>query len=384
MPTTEHCVSGRRLLRVTCVTLAVLSAGSCSGDAELPSLGDAFRQHFLIGAALNDDEVSGRDAKAVAIVLKHCNSVTAENVMKWVHIHPRPDAYDFAAADRFVAFSEKHNMFVAGHALIWHDQIPAWTFVDEQGKLLGRDAMLQRMRQHIETVVGRYKGRVKGWDVVNEALTDEGGLRQSLWVRTVGEDFVAKAFEYTNQVDPGAELYYNDFSLDKPAKRDAAVLLVKDLKARGLRIDAVGIQGHWGMDYPTDGDLEDFILAVGRLGVKVLVTEMDMNILPAAWDYDGADINMRAELRKELNPYPETLPDSMQKVLTDRYGDLFAILVRHAATVDRVTFWGVTDRTSWLNDWPVRGRTSYPLLFDRNYQPKPAFYAVLHTAGSAK
>ncbi len=366
------------------VLLAALGAFTCSDSHDRTTLKGAYDKDFLIGAALNDDMVTGRDSQAVAIVLQQCNSVTAENVMKWVHIHPQPDMYDFEAADRFVTFGEKHNMFIAGHALVWHDQIPAWTFVDAQGKLLGRDAMLLRMRQHIETVVGRYKGRVKGWDVVNEALTDEGGLRQSLWVQTVGEDFVAKAFEYTNQVDPGAELYYNDFSLDKPAKRDAAVRLVKDLKARGLRIDAVGIQGHWGMDYPTDDDLENFISAVAGLGVKVLVTEMDMNILPAAWDYEGADINMRVELRKELNPYPDALPDSMQKVLTDRYAGLFAILVKHAATVDRVTFWGVTDKTSWLNDWPVRGRTSYPLLFDRNYQPKPAFFAVLNTAGSPR
>ena len=200
----------------------------------------------------------------------------------------------------------------------------------------------------------------------------------------MGEDFVAKAFEYAHQADPDAELYYNDFSLDKPAKRDAAVRLVKDLQSRGLRIDAVGIQGHWGLDYPTNEDLNAFIDAVGGLGVKVLVTEMDMNILPAAWDYQGADINMKAELRAELNPYPEALPDSMQRVLADRYAELFGILVKHARTVDRVTFWGVSDKTSWLNYWPVMGRTAYPLLFDRNYQPKPAFYSVLNTAKGVK
>jgi endo-1,4-beta-xylanase len=372
----------RQSLEVIFIFLVALAVSCCNGNPEEPNLAGAFAPHFRIGAALNDDVVSGRDSLSEEIALKQCNSVTAENVMKWMNIHPDPDRYDFAAADRFVDFGTAHNMFIIGHALVWHDQIPPSAFMDADGKLLGRDAMLARMKQHIETVVGRYKGRVKGWDVVNEALTDEGPLRQSLWVKTVGEDFVMKAFEYAQQADPDAELYYNDFSLDKPAKRDAAVRIVQDLKARGLRIDAVGIQGHWGLDYPTTQDLEAFISAMKVLGVKALVTEMDMNILPAAWDYEGADISKRAELREGLNPYPEALPDTMQKVLADRYAELFGILVKHADVVDRVTLWGVTDRTSWLNDWPVRGRTSYPLLFDRNYRPKRAYYAVLNVAGS--
>jgi endo-1,4-beta-xylanase len=372
----------RTVIHILIVLLASGTALRCTETSDEPTLKGSFARHFLIGAALNDDVVSGKDSLSEAIVVKHCNSVTAENVMKWMNIHPVPDRYDFTAADRLVNFGMNHDMFIIGHALVWHDQIPPSAFADGNGKLLGRDAMLERMKQHIETVVGRYKGKVKGWDVVNEALTDEGPLRQSLWVKTVGEDFVAKAFEYAQQADPDAELYYNDFSLDKPAKRDAAVKIVKDLKARGLRIDAVGIQGHWGLDYPTTADLEAFISAFKALGVKVHVTEMDMNVLPAAWDYEGADINKRVELREGLNPYPQALPDSMQKVLADRYAELFGILVKHADVVDRVTLWGVTDRTSWLNDWPVRGRTSYPLLFDRDYRPKRAFYAVLNVAGS--
>jgi endo-1,4-beta-xylanase len=372
----------RQNLVVTFTFLVALAVPCCNGVTHEPTLASAFAPHFLIGAALNDDVVSGRDSLSEAIVVEECNSVTAENVMKWVNIHPEPGRYDFAAADRFVEFGVRHNMFIVGHALVWHDQIPPSAFVETGGRLLGRDAMLARMKQHIDTVVGRYKGKVKGWDVVNEALTDDGQFRQSLWVKTVGEDFVAKAFEYAHQADPDAELYYNDFSLDKPAKRDAAVTLVRDLKARGLRIDAVGIQGHWGLDYPTTEELEAFISVIKALGVKVLVNEMDMNILPAAWNYEGADINKRAELRDGLNPYPEALPDSMQKVLANRYAELFGILVKHADVVDRVTLWGVTDRTSWLNDWPVRGRTSYPLLFDRNYRPKRAFYSVLNVAGS--
>ncbi len=377
-------MKAQRVLIAILLLFIAFSATNCIQAPDAPSLKTSFEQHFLIGAALNDDVVSGNDSASAAIVLQHCNTVTAENVMKWVNIHPETDRFDFAPADRFVLFARKNNLQIVGHALVWHDQIPASAFVDEKGKLLDREAMLVRMKHHIDTVMGRYRGKVKGWDVVNEALTDEGELRRSLWVKTVGEDFVARAFEYARQADPGAELYYNDFSLDKPAKRDAAVRLVKGLLSQGLRVDAVGIQGHWGLDYPVNEELVAFIKAVGSLGIKVHVTEMDMNILPAAWDYQGADINMKAELRAELNPYPGGLPDSMHMVLADRYAELFSILVKHSDVVDRVTFWGVTDRTSWLNYWPVPGRTAYPLLFDRNNQQKPAFHAVLRTAKATR
>ena len=304
--------------------------------------------------------------------------------MKWEQIHPELNRYAFDAADRFIDFGLKNKMFIIGHTLVWHAQIPHWAFVDSAGQLLSRDAMLLRMHEHIASVVGRYKGKVKGWDVVNEALTDEGALVKNKWVKTIGDDYVAKAFEYAHNADPDAELYYNDFSLDKPAKRDAAVRLVRDLKSRGLRIDGVGIQGHWGMDYPPRENFDAFIDSIAALGIKVMVTEMDVDILPPAFKYMGADITMKADLKKELNPYVDGLPDEAQKRLADRYAELFAQILAHKGSVSRITFWGVYDKTSWLNNWPVRGRTSYPLLFDRNYQPKVAFYAVVKTAEAKK
>jgi endo-1,4-beta-xylanase len=300
--------------------------------------------------------------------------------MKWALIHPEPNKYDFAAADRYVEFGQKNKMFIIGHTLVWQNQIPGSAFNDKDGKLLSRDAMLERMKDHIFTVVGRYKGKVKGWDVVNEALSDEGPLRNTNWVKTIGEDFIAKAFEYAHQADPDAELYYNDFSLDKPSKRDACVKLVKDLKAKGLRIDGVGIQGHWAMTYPIREELEAFINAVSALGVKVMVTELDIDVLPSANQYRGADITVKVELQKELNPYVNGLPDEMQQKLAARYAEIFGILLANKEKIERVTFWGVYDKTSWLNSWPVRGRTSYPLLFDREYKPKPAFDAVVKAA----
>jgi endo-1,4-beta-xylanase len=358
--------------------LAVVSTASCANQ---PSLKAVYAKHFLVGAALNDDIASGKDAGAAAIAAQQFNTITAENVMKWEKIHPQPDKYDFQAADRFVEFGQKNNMFIIGHTLVWQQQTPASAFEDKDGKLLGRDAMLARLKDHIFTVMGRYKGKVKGWDVVNEALEDDGPLRKTKWTETIGEDFIEKAFEYAHQADPDAELYYNDYSNDKPAKRDATVKLVKELQAKGLRIDGVGIQGHWGMNYPASHELEAFINAIAALGVKVMVTELDIDVLPAAFNYRGADITKNAELKKELNPYADGLPQEMQQKLAARYAELFAILLKHK-NVSRVTLWGVYDKTSWLNNWPIRGRTSYPLLFDRNYQPKPAFDAVIKTAQS--
>jgi endo-1,4-beta-xylanase len=361
------------LIAVLCLFLLFIVTG-CGNQ---PALKSVFEKDFLIGAAVNDDVVSGKDSRAAAIVEKQFNTITAENVMKWALIHPEPNEYNFAPADRFVDFGRKNNMFIVGHTLVWQHQVPAWVFNDDTGNMLSREALLARMKDHIFAVVGRYKGRVNGWDVVNEALTDSGQFQRTKWFKIIGEDFIAKAFEYAHQADPDAELYYNEYSLEEPAKREACVRLVKDLKAKGLRIDGVGIQGHWGMKYPTSKELDAFIDAFAALGVKVMVTELDIDVLPSATQYMGADINFRVEMQEKLNPYVKGLPDDVQKKLADRYADLFAILLRHKDSVSRVTLWGVYDKTSWLNDWPVRGRTNYPLLFDRAYQPKPAFDAVV-------
>ena len=369
-----------KILIAICLMIVLIGAACYVAETDQPALKDVFKKHFLIGAALNDDVVSGDDPKAASIVEKHCNTITAENVMKWALIHPELNKYDFDAADRFVDYGQKNKMFIIGHTLIWQSQVPEWAFMDGSKKLLTRDAMLARMKDHIFTVVGRYKGKVHGWDVVNEALSDEGELQKTKWLETVGEDFIIKAFEYAREADSDAELYYNDFSLDKPAKRDACVRLVKELQSKGLRIDGVGIQGHWGMDYPIRKDFDAFIDSMGALGVKVMVTEMDVDILPRVDNYMGADLNVRADLQKKLNPYVDGLPVEAQKKLADRYAELFSMLLAHPGKIGRVTLWGVYDKTSWLNNWPVRGRTSYPLLFDRNYQPKTAFFAVVKTA----
>jgi endo-1,4-beta-xylanase len=248
---------------------------------------------------------------------------------------------------------------------------------------VSRYTLLSRLRDHIHTVFGRYKGRIKGWYVVNEALNEDGTLRRSPWLTIIGEDYLAKAFQWAHEADPSAELYYNDYSLENPPKRAGAIALIKKLQAQGVPIAAVGLQGHDKMDWPSVALQDSTITEFAATGVKVMITELDVDVLPAPGQYRGADISVSAELQDRLNPYKQVLPDSVQRALAQRYADLFGVFLKHRAHITRVTFWGVADGDSWLNNWPVRGRTSYPLLFDRNGRPKPAFDAVVRAAQGA-
>ena len=350
-----------------------------SADAP-PALKEVFEDAFLIGAALNPSQFYEKDTLGAALIRKHFNTITPENVVKWGLIHPEPGRYDFEAADRFVAFGEENSMFIVGHTLVWHNQTPRWVFEDDEGNTLSREALLERMRDHIHTVVGRYRDRIDGWDVVNEALNEDGTLRASPWLKIIGEDYVTKAFQFAHEADPEAELYYNDYALENARKRDGAITLIQRLQAQGIPVAGVGLQGHNSMDWPTLGQQDSAIVAFAKLGVDVMITELDVDVLPSASGHQGADVRGDAELRDALNPYPDALPDSVQQALAQRYADLFGVYLKHRDAITRVTFWGVRDGDSWLNNWPVRGRTSYPLLFDREGKPKPAFHAVVRTA----
>jgi endo-1,4-beta-xylanase len=345
-----------------------------------PSLKEVFKNDFLIGAALNRRQFLEEDAGSVSIIKQQFNSITPENQLKWEYVHPRSDTYDFSGSDRYVAFGEKYQMFIVGHTLVWHNQTPQWVFTHGNGHLVDRETLLRRMREHISTVVGRYKGRVKGWDVVNEAVNDDGTMRQSQWMKIIGDDYIAKAFEFAHEADPQAELYYNDYDLEDEPKRNGAIKLVKKLKAQGIRIAGIGLQCHNKMDKPTLKDEEATIAAFAKLGLKVNITELDIDVLPSAAAHHGADITKNIELQTKLNPYAAGLPDPTLQAQAQRYADLFAVFLKYRNVIDRVTFWGVTDASSWLNDWPVRGRTNYPLLFDRQGNPKPAFAAVIEVA----
>jgi len=377
------------------VAMAVALAGMCllvatgclAGDpkgADSVTLKDAFKNDFLVGAAINRAQIYEEDSNNDPIIKTQFNSISPENVLKWEAVHPEPDKFDFAAADTYVKFGEANHMAIIGHTLVWHSQTPAWVFEDANGKSVDRETLLNRMSNHIFTVMGRYKGRLKGWDVVNEAVADDGTLRKSRWMRIIGEDFLVKAYEFAHAADPGAELYYNDFGLENPEKRAGALALIKNLQSHGVKISGVGLQGHYGLEEPDLKQVDETISAFAALGVKVAITELDINVLPSPMRSLSADVAQRFAARAALNPYTNGLPDSVQRELADRYAGLFSVFLKHHGEISRVTFWGVSDGDSWLNDWPIRGRTSYPLLFDRKHEPKPAFRAVIESATQSR
>jgi len=362
------------------LVVALGSIGAIAGEQAM--LKEAFKSDFLIGAAVNKAQIYEEDADTAGLIKTQFNSISPENVLKWGVVHPKADTYDFEAADRYVAFGGKYHMFIVGHTLVWEHQTPAWVFQDEKGNPADRETLLKRMQDHIHTVVGRYKGRINSWDVVNEALNDDGSLRQSPWMKIIGEDYIAKAFQFAHEADPQAELYYNDYSLENEAKLKGALELLRKLQTQGVPITGVGLQGHYQLDFPSEEQVDAAITAFGKLGLKVMITEFDVDVLPRALQYRGADVTLSAELQPKLNPYTQGLPDAVQQALAQRYAGLFGVFLKHRGVLARVTFWGVTDGGSWLNNWPVRGRTNYPLLFDRSGQPKPAFDAVIRAAHS--
>jgi len=341
---------------------------------------------FLVGTTLNLDEVYGRDLRDGAIIRHHFNAISPENLLKWESVQPEPGRFAFEAPDWYVELGERNGMFVVGHTLVWHSQTPAWVFQTADGTPVSRDTLLARMRNHIFTVVGRYRGRIGGWDVVNEALNEDGTLRESPWLRIIGPEYIAQAFRWAHEADPRAELYYNDYSLENPAKRAGAVRLIRDLLAQGIPVTAVGLQGHHKMDWPTIAAEDSTITAFADLGVKVAITELDIDVLPRVTSGNTAEVSQRADPRGcgcELNPYAQGMPDSVAQALARRYAEFFDLYRRRADVIDRVTFWGVSDGDSWLNNWPMRGRTNYPLLFGWRGEPKAAFHAVIEAARTA-
>lgn len=350
--------------------LALLCSCASSPKQEAKTLKDAYADKFYIGTALHVDQLMGLDEKSVEVVKTNFNAIVAENCMKSEEMRPADGEFFFDEADKFVQFGEENGMFTIGHTLIWHSQAPAWFFTDAEGKDVSREVMIERMRAHIHTVVGRYKGRVKGWDVVNEAIEDNGSFRQSKFYQIVGEDYLKLAFQFAHEADPEAELYYNDYSMDKAGKREGVIRLVKSLKEAGLRIDAVGMQGHVGLKYPDINEFEKSLAAYADLGVKVMITELDITVLPLPWEQEGAEISVNFDYSEDMDPYKNGLAAEVEKQQADRYLEFFTLFNKYSESISRVTLWGVTDHQTWKNDWPIKGRTDYTLLFDRNYQAK--------------
>lgn len=336
---------------------------------QVTTLKDAYKGKFFIGTALNTPQILGTAVDEVNIVKTHFNSIVAENCMKSGPMQPEEGKFNFELSDKFVEFGVKNNMHIVGHTLIWHSQAPRWFFTDSEGNDVSPEVLKERMRTHIHTVMGRYKGKIHGWDVVNEVVLDDGSFRDSKFYQILGEDFIKYAFIYAHEADPDAELYYNDYSMALPGKRQGVVNMVKKLQEQGVRIDAIGMQGHVGLDYPELEEFEASMEAFAALGVNVMITEMDISVLPMPVRNLGADISTNIAYREQLNPYTEGLPEAVNKQLEERYLEFFRLFLKHDY-VTRVTVWGVNDGNSWKNGFPVRGRTDYPLLFDRNNQPK--------------
>ena len=344
------------------------------------SLKGALAGKFHIGAALNVDQIFGRDSASMDIVKKHFNSIVAENCMKSMFLQPKEGEFFFDEADKFVAFGEENGMFIIGHCLIWHSQAPNWFFTDDKGNDVSREVLIERMRNHITTIVTRYKGRVNGWDVVNESILDDGSWRESKFYTIIGEDFMPLAFEFAHAADPDAELYYNDYNEWHVGKRGAIVNMVKSFQEKGIRIDAIGMQGHFGMDYPSFEEYQATIDEYTSTGVKVMITELDISALPSPRRNVGANIADVEAYRQEVNPYVEGLPDSVATAWTQRVEDYFTLFLNNQENITRVTMWGVSDGDSWKNDFPMRGRTDYPLLFDREHNAKPIVDRIIKIA----
>jgi endo-1,4-beta-xylanase len=356
--------------------------------ADVPPLKAAYKDKFLIGAALDLRRSQKQADVGIDLATTHFNAFTPENSMKPMSTQPTEGRFNFAPADRLVELAEKKGATPIGHCLVWHSQTPRWFFEGSDGKPAGRKLALARMRKHIATVVGHYKGRVNQWDVVNEAISDAPGqqLRPSPWLKAIGEDYIAEAFRAAHEADPDAILIYNDYNIERPEKRRKALKLLKSLIEKKVPVHAVGIQGHWRLSSLDLAEVEESIKQFAALDLKVMITELDISVLPAR--YQGADISRTerpsAEQRAKMNPYTEGLPEIVAQRQAERYRQAFAMFLRHKNVIGRVTFWGVDDGHSWLNNFPVRGRTDYPLLFDRQGKPKAAFFAVRKAAQDSK
>ena len=358
-----------RLLLLASFGIILLPAAASARDSLKAAAGD----RFVMGTAVTSEQVKKPDV--AALVVRQFGHVTPEYELFPQFVHPEPDQFTFERADAVVDFAAANKMPVVGHMLVWGNFTPDWMFAGADAKPLPREAGLANLRAHIEGVMRHYKGKISEWHVVNEAISDDADqyLRDTPALRSIGDDYVVQAFKIARETMPDAKLIYNDYNIEDPAKLEKTLRLLGELKAAGVKADAVGIQGHWLIDYPSPQTIDAALTALAAAGYPVCVTELDVDPLPRP--KGGADLNDIKESGE--NPYPDGFPADQQKRLADRYAAIFEVLVKHSADVGRVTFWGVDDGQSWLNGFPVKGRTNYPLLFGRDLEPKPAYQSVL-------
>lgn len=353
-------------LRLTFLLFCLVTGSFHYGIAQTPDKGlkDYYAKYFSVGVAVATRHLSGADSK---LILKQFNSLTPENAMKMGPIHPKESQYYWRDADSIVAFAQHHGLKVRGHNLCWHEQTPNWIFTDSSGNKVSKDVLLKRLHDHIFNVVSRYKGKIYAWDVVNEAIDDnpKNFLRNSLWYQICGDDFITKAFEYAHEADSSAILFYNDYNTERPEKLERIYKLLKKLKDAKVPVHAVGLQGHWSLWEPSANELRNTIQKFASLGLKVQITELDISVYP--WEKE----------RRTLRPNEKSVyTKELEQLQAAKYKEVFKVFRDYKSTVTGVTFWNVSDQYSWLDDYPVKGRKNYPLLFDINRQPKKGFIEV--------
>lgn len=362
------------MLRMLSVTIIIsFSAFICNAQTSQSSFDSSkglkayYADYFPIGVAVSPYVLHTDEAK---LIVQQFNSLTPENAMKMGPIHPKEHEYNWKDADSIVAFAQRNGMRVRGHNLCWHNQAPAWMFVDDKGDTVSKAVLLQRLKDHITTVVNRYKGKVYAWDVVNEAISDKPDeyLRPSPWLKICGEEYIAKAFQYAHEADPNAVLFYNDYNEINPIKRAKIIKLVKSLKDAGVPINGVGLQSHWAINEPTRGQLDSTIQQFAQLGLKLQITELDISVYPK---------EHQARMRKQEDADTTFTPEREQKQL-EVYKMAFEEFRKYKDVISGVTFWNISDRYSWLDNFPVVNRKDYPLLFDKNGQPKKAYWEVVN------
>ncbi|WP_257009779.1 endo-1,4-beta-xylanase [Evansella halocellulosilytica] len=332
----------------------------------IPSLCDVYKDYFLIGAAVNQQTLQTEQN----LIKKHFNSLTAENEMKFEHLQPAEGQFSFEYADKLVSFANDNGKKVRGHTLVWHNQTSDWLFTDSAGKTIDRETLLARMENHIGTVVRRYKEEVYCWDVVNEAVADHSQalLRDSNWLSIIGEDFIEKAFHFAHSANPEALLFYNDYNESDPDKSDKIFQLVCSLVEREVPIHGVGLQAHWNLYKPSYDEIRKAIEKYASLGLQLHITEMDVS----AFEWN----DRRTDLKEPLK--------EMLYLQAERYDQFFQIFREYKDHITSVTFWGVSDHYTWLNDFPVKGRRNWPFVLDHNGNPKPAFQRVCQVPGTSR
>ncbi|MGZ8558170.1 MAG: endo-1,4-beta-xylanase [Chitinophagaceae bacterium] len=331
-------------------------------------LKDYYKDYFPIGVAVSPRALKTDEAQ---LILQQFNSMTPENAMKMGPVHPRENEYFWKDADSIAAFAKRNNLKLRGHTLCWHNQAPRWFFTDSAtGKQVTKEILMQRLKDHITTVVSRYKGVIYAWDVVNEVISDNKDeyFRNSLFYQICGEEFIAKAFQYAHEADPDALLFYNDYNETNAVKREKIFKLVKGLKDAGVPIHGVGLQGHWAINEPSEKQLDSTIGRFAELGLKVQVTELDISVYPK-------EHNAR---EKKAEDYDTVFTAEKESRQIEMYKMCFRIFRKYKNVLSGITFWNISDRYSWLDNFPVKGRKDYPLLFDINLKPKKAYWQVVN------